>query len=342
MRRSPVSPTLTMLLLVGFATSGFAQHLDLTDARRMDFAGPVKSVSTTTSNNVVRWQQPGGPTLVFPIYCRECEFDSSGNQTKVGQIINGSFQGETIRIVMDGQGHVMERVVENASTGEIVRHEIVGPFGKTEESSYRDGELQSRVLVSYDQYGHMTESLTLDAAGNQLDPSVVNTDKDGNDTERWDWRGEGQLFLHFRQTCDPKTQNEQFTSFDSFGGVKLTWTMTSGKLSSFWELPEAQSQFGDSFSEDVDNDTSENYDCQGAGECDISRIHYVYLDPKRRNPQSAEWRDESGNLLYAAYYEYEIDDHRNWTHRKIWVWSASLGQRTLYETDSRSISYWPQ
>jgi hypothetical protein len=55
-----------------------------------------------------------------------------------------------------------------------------------------------------------------------------------------------------------------------------------------------------------------------------------------------EWRDESGELLYGAYYEYEIDAHRNWTHPVIWVWSRSLGERKVYETDSRTISYWPQ
>jgi len=40
--------------------------------------------------------------------------------------------------------------------------------------------------------------------------------------------------------------------------------------------------------------------------------------------------------------DYEIDAYRNWTHRTVWVWSKSLGERKLYETDSRVISYWPQ
>lgn len=75
--------------------------------------------------------------------------------------------------------------------------------------------------------------------------------------------------------------------------------------------------------------------------CQLWRVHYDYLDAKRRNPQSVERRDEAGELSYAAYYEYEIDAHRNWTHRTIWVWSQSLGERKLYETDSRAISYGP-
>jgi hypothetical protein len=48
---------------------------------------------------------------------------------------------------------------------------------------------------------------------------------------------------------------------------------------------------------------------------------YLYLGREAPNPQSVEWPDESGELLYAAYYEYEIEANRNWTRRVIWVWS---------------------
>lgn len=328
------------LLAIGSGTFLFAQEPKLTDAQRMDLAGPIKAVSTIANRTDVNWQEPRGPSLVVPIFCLECEFDANGNNTKSGQIFNGSFRGEIIRLVVDGQGHVTERVAEDALTGDMVRHEFVGLFGRTEESSYKSGELQYRVLLSYDEYGHTAEWLRLDAAGNQLDRTVVNTDKDGNDKEQWDWR-DGELSLHVRQTSDPQTKSERFTSFDPFGNTKLAWSVVGGKLKSFWELPDLPLQYGDGFSEDIGSDTFEAYDCRGGG-CELSRVHYVYLDANRRNPQSVEWRDESGNLRYATYYEYEIDAHRNWTQRKVWVWSASLGERSLYEADSRSISYWPQ
>jgi hypothetical protein len=340
--RYPQRALILSLFLAAAAASALAQQVNLTDAQRMDLTGPVKAVSTTANRTDVAWQQPAGPTLVFPIWCWECEFDANGNQTKSGQLFNGRFQGETIRLVLDSQGHVTERFAEDPSTGEMVRHELIGPFGKIEESSYLHGELQSQVTFSYDQFGHRIDWLTLDGAGNRVGRTVVSTDKDGKDTEQWDWGKDDQLSLHVRQTFDPKTKIEHFTSFDPFGGVKLTWTVTGGKLSSFWEPPGAPSQYGDGFSEDIGNDTFESYDCHGSGTCEVSRIHYVYLDQKRRNPQSVDWRDESNNLRYAAYYEYEIDAYRNWTHRQIWIWSVALGERKLYETDSRSISYWPQ
>jgi hypothetical protein len=341
--RFPILSLSLSLLFAGFPLCAVAQERNLTDALRMDLAGPVKSVSvqTTTATGLV-WSQPGGPTLVLPVWCHECEFDPNGNRTKFGQIIDGRFQGETVQLFFDGEGHVTERIAEDAATGETVRREIAGPFGNTEESSYRGGALQSRVLFTYDQYGHRIDWLTLDSGGNQQGRTVMHTDKDGNDTEQLDYGKEGELLLHVRHTFDPKTKIEHFTSFDQSGGVKLTWTVTGGMLSSFWELPGSQPEYGEGFSEDVGNNTFATYQCHSDGTCERSRVHYVYLDAKRRNPQSAEWRDESGDLLYAAYYDYEIDAHRNWINRTIWVWSKSLGERKVYETDSRVISYWPQ
>jgi hypothetical protein len=324
------------------AHSLFAQAQKLTDAQRVDLAGPVKSISVMVTRTNVSWQQPGGPALIIPVWCSECEFDQYGNRTKFGEMRNGSFQGEITRLVLDSNGKALERFVYDASSGEMIRHEIAGPNGNTEESLYVHGMLQSRVIYTYDQYGHMIDWLTLDAAGHQIARTVVNTDKDGNDTEQWDWGKNGELLLHVRQTFDPNTKIEHFTSFNAFGGLNLTWTVIGGKLNSFWEPPGSQSQYGDNFSEDQGNDTSDNYACHNDGTCELSRVHYVYLDLKNRNPLSVEWRDASGNLRYAAYYEYEIDAYRNWTHREIWVWSTELGERKLYETESRTITYWPQ
>ncbi|HKV61227.1 MAG TPA: hypothetical protein VJO16_04895 [Candidatus Acidoferrum sp.] len=336
-----VLPSLAASVLFGpFNVSAIAQWKNLTDAQRMDLVGTVKSVSLISTRTDVAWQQPGGPSLVFPALCSECEFDPDGNQIKSGQTLDGSFRGEFTRLVRDANGRVTEHFIEDASTGEMIRHELVGPYGKTEESSYSHGVLQSRVSCNYDQFGHLVARLTLDSDGNQKALTIVHASQDGNDTEEWDWGEDGQVTLHFRQTFDPKTKVEHFTAFNPFGGVNLTWTLIGGELISFWEPPDARSQFGDNFSEDVGNDTFENYDCHGDGTCTLSHIHYVYLDAKRRNPLSVEWRDEAGNLRVASYYKYDIDVYGNWTNRKIRVWSASLGENKLYEIDSRSITYW--
>ncbi len=315
---------------------------DLTDAQRQDLAGPVRSVSVTTTQTDVVWPALIGPSLIIPVWCRECEFDPEGSLVKSGRTFDGSFIGGIIRIVRDANGHVTERIEEDASTGEMYRHEYVGTFGDTEECWYLHGELQFRTINSYDEYGHKIYTLSLDGAGNQLGRAISSTDKDGNNTEEWDWGKDGELRLHFLHTFDPKSNFEQFTSFDEFGGSKLKWTVTNGRLSSFWQPSDVPVQFGDRFTEYPGDNTSEYYDCHSGGTCDLSRVHSVYLDPPHHNPVSVEWRDETGNLRFAAYYEYEVDAYRNWTHRQIWVWSTELGERKLYETDHRSISYWPQ
>jgi hypothetical protein len=334
--RSPWSVFL-LSLLVGLSVV-YAQERNRTDAQRDDLAGPVKSAASRVTYSGVKWQQPDGPTLVLPIWCRDCEYDSDGTKTKSGQVVDGSFRGEIVRLIRDANGNVTDRLAIDASTGQTARHEVIGPFGKTEQTIYLGGEVRWRHIFSYDPYGHMTEWLSLDSAGRQESRSVTNTDKEGNVLERSVWGKDDEL--DWLQTYDPETPVEHFTTYDQSGKVKLTWTVAYGKVASFWELGDSSSQFGDHFSEDVGDGNVDNYACHNNGECEPSRIHYEYLDAKKRNPQSAEWQDSEGNLRFAAYYNYAIDSFRNWTYREVWVWTPELRNRTLYETDFRNITYW--
>jgi hypothetical protein len=314
-----------------------AQEPNRTDAQLDGFAGPVKSVSSNILRSSVKWQQPGGPTLVTPIWCRDCEYDSDGTKTKSGSVVDGKFFGEIIRLVRDANGHVTDRFATE-TLGLMARHDVIGPFGKTEQTLYIRGKLHSRRFFSYDGYGHVSESLSFDGTGKQVDRALTKTAKDGTVLERSVWGEHGELT--WQQIYDPETQVEHFTTFDQTGKIKLTWTVIHGKLLSFWEPRESPSQFGDNFSEDVGDGNVEHYVCREDGSCELSRIHYEYLDPNKRNPISVEWRDSEGNLLFAAYYSYSIDSFRNWTYRQVWVWRPDLGDRALYETDFRGIAYW--
>jgi len=84
----------------------------------------------------------------------------------------------------------------------------------------------------------------------------------------------------------------------------------------------------------------DNYSCHSDLSCDVSHVHYEYLDGDKHTPRNAEWRDSEGNLMLAAYFEYEVDAFRNWTYRRVSVWNPELGEQTLYETDFRAITYW--
>ena len=72
----------------------------------------------------------------------------------------------------------------------------------------------------------------------------------------------------------------------------------------------------------------DNYSCHVLG-CDVSHVHYEYLNGDKHTPQSAEWRDSEGNLKLAAYFEYKVDAFRNWTYRRIWIWDPGLRGRAL-------------
>ena len=338
--RSPHYVSCLPLLIVFLVTAlTRGQQAPRTEAQIDGLAGPVQSVSTAVARSVVRWQQPAGPTLVMPIWCMDCAYDRDGYKTKSGQVLNGAFTGEVTRIVRDGNGRVSERFVAG-SDGQIGRHDVVGPFGATETTFYVDGKTNWRQTHRYDEYGNMTEWLTFDSTGKQISAVQERSEPDGTLKEKSAWGADGHL--SYQQTFNPDTQVEHFSTFDASGKMDLTWTVVDGKLTSFWQLPGSLSQFGRNFTEHPPNGDEENYSCQADGKCNVSHVHYEYLDAKKRNPKSAEWRDASGNLEYAAYYDYEIDSFRNWTSRRVWVWSRDLGERKLYETDSRTITYWQE
>ena len=329
---------LLSLSLALLAPAGFAQE-DRPDVQVDGLLGAVKSVSTIITRSNVEWQQPDGPALMFPINCADCEYDPDGSRTRSADVVAGEVKGgQATLLERDANGRVNARHVIDISTNEVIRDEVVGPFGKTSETDYLHGKVLYQQSYSYDQYGHMNDALTLDHAGQQLSRTQTTTTKDGLMTETAAWGKEGELT--WRQTFDPETKLEHFTSFDDSGNVKLTWTFQRGKVASFWEQSDSLREFGDSFIDTSDNGDLVDYRCRKSQSCERSTVHYEYLSPGKRNPKSAEWRDAEGHLLYAAYYDYDLDSSQNWTHRRVSVWSSASGERSLYEEDSRILTYW--
>src|SRR4051812_7889191 len=324
-----------LLLATCFSVS---QAQTKTDAQLDGLSGPVKSVSSSSKQSDVKWQQPGGPMLVAPIWCRDCEYDRDGYKTKSGQVVDGKFYGERIRLVRDGAGNVTDRYLYNASTHELYRHDVIGPFGKTEQTVYVSGKLRARSTFAYDPFGNLTEWRSFDAAGAPDGYTSTSSNPDGTVLKRATYSKDDKL--SYEQTYDPDTKTDHFTTYDELGKVKLTWTVVQGKVTSFWEPGDSATQFGDNFTERQGEGTFDRFDCHNDLRCDISHVQYEYLDGDKHTPISAEWRDADGALKLAAYFEYEVDSYHNWTLRKVWVWNADLGKRTLSETDSRTITYW--
>ena len=311
-----------------------------TDVQLDDLAGPVKSVSSSTIQAAdVKWQQPEGPTMVAPVWCHHCEYDPYGNKTKSGQVMERKFYGERIRLVRDDNGNVTDRYFYDVSTGDLRRHDLVGPYGKTEQNVYTGGKLRYRTTYAYDQYGNMTEMRSFDAAAESQGYTLTAFTQDGTLLKGSTYTKDNKV--SYEQTYDPETELQHFTNYDELGKVNLTWTVAKGKMISFWEPGDSSpNNFGEHFTEPEGAGNVDDYACHSDLHCDLSHVHYEYLDGDKHTPLSAEWRDAEGNLKSAAYFEYEVDVYHNWTTRKVWVWSPDLGLRTLSETDARVISYW--
>lgn len=329
-----------LLFLLAFP-SPFVHAQAKTDVQLDGLSGPVKSVSSAAVEAAgVKLAAGPGPTMIAPIWCHDCEYDPDGSKTKSGQVaMDSKFIGERIRLVRDGDGKVTDRYFYNASTGELYRHDVIGPYGKTEQNLYADGKLRSRGTYAYDQFGNMTETRSLDAAGGSQGYTLAAFTKDRTLLNRSAYTKDNTL--SYEQTYDPETEIEHFTTYDELGEVKLTWTVAKGKMISFWEPGNSSPRnFGERFTEPEGESNEDDYDCHSDLHCDLSHVHYEYLHGDKHTPLSAEWRDVEGNLKQAMYFEYEVDSYHNWTTRRVWVWNPDLGQRTLSETDARVIRYW--
>jgi hypothetical protein len=143
-----------------------AQNKPHTDAQDDLLAGPVRSVMTIVRNYDVHWRQPNGPALVWPVFCRVCDYDPDGTRTKAGEMGQDGFAGENLTIDRDGKGKVIARHATDAITGELLLEEVVGSYGDTQRMHYIDGVLSSSESLQYDENGNVTEVLSRDAKGN--------------------------------------------------------------------------------------------------------------------------------------------------------------------------------
>ena len=317
---------------------GCAEGQQKTDAETDGFAGPVKSVATSVTIAGAKWQQPDAPWLVMPILCRDCSYDPDGSKTLSGQMVDGKFVGQNIQLSRDASGRVTDKLSFQVGSEQFFQHEVFGPFGKTEFTFYQNGKPCGQEKRRYDGNGHESEWLSLDCEGKQQGREETRSDKDGQWTERTGWGKEGVMTSH--ETYDPETDLQHFTTFEEDGAVNLKWTFQHGKVISFWEPSDTQGQYGDSFTGDEGHGNVNSFQCHNDRTCDRSSVHYEYLNGDERNVTSAEWRNAKGELRFAAYMEYQVDTAHNWTSRRVSVISPELPERTLYETDSRTIEYW--
>jgi hypothetical protein len=335
-RFASLSLALAVVLLPAFV---LADQANRTDAQQADLLGPIRSVSTRVERTAVDWHQPDSATIGSLASPGELLYDSTGNRITQGEFRDGQFHGATVEITRDENGRVIERIDVNEK-GEVVGREVFGPFGPTEQISCVNGKQLARSTWSYDANGHVSESYLYDENGAVVGRDRSFSDASGNFKEQWDYGRNGSFLFHSVDTYDPKRDIWTFTTFDEDGSVKVRIDAHGNKPLSYWQRDSGEGGFGSGFFFDRVGNKRDAYNCHPDGTCD--HITYYFSDKKSPNISRSEWRDRSGELKLAADHEYELDQYGNWTKQTIWIWTPELGERKLYETDYRTLTYWDQ
>ena len=329
-----------LFLLTAVPLFGSAKKKNSTQAENIGFTGPIKSVSSTHQTFMPQPVQPDGPTVIYPLFCEECEFDREGNQVTIGMLVNGTFVGSHKGQVRDEQGRVQEEVEENEKGDMTSRHVYTnGPSGKLQDDFYMNGKLFNTTTFRYDGRGDVISSDvkkpdgtldshtegTLDSRGNQLETLTV---------------GPGDTYWHILETYNRDTGNlESFSSLNRDGSPRLWFRLDGDKVVSFWQQPGEKHTYGSGICFDDDGGTRRecrDYNSDGT----YLTTDYSFTDKKKHNPVNVTLYDTEHQVVLAADYEYEVDLFGNWTKRTVWVRQGQSGQRELYEKDTRTLTYY--
>lgn len=304
-----------------------------TDAENLGFAGPVKSVTTTHQTFMPQPTQPGGPTIIYPLFCEDCEFDRNGNKVSAG---NGR---DRQRRILDAQGRVEEETTENEQ-GEVTWRDLYtnGPEGKVECETYMNGKLFHTATFRYDGRGNEIESNVFKPDGT-LDSRTWRTyDERGNEIESVT-EGPGDIYYDVVETYNPKTGSlESFTSLNRDGSMRLSFRANDSTVLSYWQQPGDTRTYGS----DVcfaDDDGTERECREYKSDGTYATTHFTFTDKSKRNPVKVTLCDPDHELVLEADYDYEMDGYGNWTKRTVRVRTQESGERKLFEKDARTFTY---
>jgi hypothetical protein len=279
--------------------------------------------------------QPGGPTIIYPLFCINCEFDRNGNQ--VGSTTGNQRQ----RTIRDAQGRVEEQTGENEN-GEVIWREVrtYGP-DRMHSEDYRNGNLFRTAEFTYDDRGNMVESSTYLPDGQLESHSWNKYDERGNLIE-FVQEGPGDFYCHAVQTYDRRTGHLQSTMrLNRDGSMRLLSSVNDDTVLSYWQQPGDERTYGSDIC--FDGDSKAVRDCREYNwDGTYSTTHYDFTDTAKHNPLKAVLRDAEGQLVIEADYQYEFDAHGNWTKRTVWVRTQESGERKLLEKDTRMLEYYPK
>lgn len=331
-------PIVFFLITIG-AGSATGQKTAQTEAEQDGLNGLVHSVDLI-DQTILSKIDPLGAWVVQIIPVGSVEYERQGYRMKVGkEDANGEFQGQITELLRDADGRIIEKTIKASPSQDLLEHDLYGPFGVVKSTLFAWGKPTSSQTISYDQLGNVLDDSRVDGDGKPMVRTLYRRNSKGAWTERTMWI---QGVLHSFETYDPDSDFQRYEQYDHSGDVMTTFTYSHGRVLAYWSAS-ADPKGGTPLINNLDNgDTSTTF-CHNEGRnCDGRIRHAVYQDTAKHNPIMTEIRSDDGKLLDRAFYEYQLDEHRNWTTRRVWVQAGEQGERTLYETDSRTISYWPE
>ena len=327
------------IILIGTAAVE-AESKVQTEAQKDGLNGLVRSVFMNNQEILFKLD-PSGVWAIQDFPSGNIEYDSKGYRTRMGKLTgpNGEFQGQMSQFARDAGGRVIERTITELPSQEVIERDVYGPFGLVEATNLSFRKPTIVHTVNYDQQGNVLEDIRLDGDGKPIFRTLYRRNPDGAWTERTMWL---KGVLHSHETYDPDSDLQRYEEYDESGDVATTFTYRHGRVESYWSASRDVNG-GTSMIDNLDNGNTDSWRCHNQERtCDGRARHFIYLDSAKHNPSLTEIRSDDGRLLVRAYYEYQMDEHENWTSRKVWVQSGEQGERTLYESDSRTITYWPE
>jgi hypothetical protein len=331
-------PVVLFLITIG-AGAATAEKKPQTEAGQDGLSGSVHSV-VMTEQTIMSKLDPAGGWVVQNIPSGNVEYDRQGYRMKVGKDdANGEFQGQMSQIMRDAHGRVIERTIRILPSQDLLERDVYGPFGLVESTFFSSGKPTSVHTVNYDQLGNVLDESTMDGNGKPMGRTLYRRNSNGAWTERTMWI---QGVLHSFETYNPDSDFQRYEQYDSSGDVMTTFTYSHGRVQTYWSAL-TDPNGGTPMIDNLDNGDTRTTFCHNQGRtCDERTRHAVYLDPVKHNPIMTEILSDDGRPLVRAFYEYQMDGHENWTTRKVWVQPGEQGERALYETDSRTITYWSE
>jgi hypothetical protein len=325
------------LVVMFVATAGWTSDEKKTDAQNDGLAGPVRTVSTQEEEAQFALDQTDWPVLLGNANCKECEYDRQGTLIRYGQMAEGQFRGERYQVARDERGHIVEQVKFGAD-GEIVERTVYGPYGVTERSQYVGGVRGFHSEWGYDSNGHLRELLEYDGDDKIYTRTLWQTDVSGNIKEYWCYGSKDELSDHILETYDPKSDVWTWTNYGEDGSVRLAVETQNGKVNYYRQSVNDPNLWGHIFLLDRIGNTQHSF--RGRADGTYDNVTTTFSDEKSHSPERLEWRDGTETLRLRVEYEYEFDGHRNWTTRRMWVWTPDLEEKKLYKVDRRRLTYW--